>query len=190
MWGLVVLFNRIKKNNDKGQKNITDNRSQEHSLVEKYIQYCQKEGVPDEIIELMKQQGMTLMHCMQIKYGYEDGLDVKDIRQYAYPTCDKQQCVNIRFQLLKDKDVSFTMGTSRCPNCKKRHAMKEIGRTLVDIRDSTERVDKSYYDPQTRMKEYYTDIVDATVLKYDVVQECQYCGYRKHSIYSEKKTNK
>ena len=145
---------------------------------------------PDKRPELMKQQGMTLTHCMQIKFGYEDGLAANDIREYAYPTYDKQQCINIRFQLLEDKKVSYVRGTGRCPNCKKTYAMKEISRTLADIRDSTERVTKSYYDPQTRMKEYYTDIVDATLLKYNVVQECQYCGYRKYSIYSEKIRNK
>ena len=190
MCGILALFNRIKKNNDNEQEIITDNSSQECSLVEKYIHHCQKDGIPNEIIELMKQQGMTLMHCMQIKFGYEDGLDVKEIRQYAHPTYDKQQCVNIRFQLLENKETPLAKGTGRCPNCKKRHAMKEIGRTLVDIRDATEHVTESYYDPQTKMKEYYTVIVDATLLKYNVVQECQYCGYRKYSIYREKVTNK
>lgn len=74
----------------------------------------------------------------------------------------------------------------RCPKCKKLYAMHEISRTLSDIRDSTERVLKTYRDPKTGYKDSYTDIVPATIHKYDVIEECRYCGYHRHKTHSEK----
>lgn len=78
---------------------------------------------------------------------------------------------------------------SRCPKCKKPYAMNEINRTLNDIRDSSERVLKTYRDPKTGLNESYTDVVPAVILKYDVTEECCYCGYRRHKTVSRKEVS-
>lgn len=70
---------------------------------------------------------------------------------------------------------------SRCknPKCRKPYAYVEVSRTLRDIRHTTKDVEKSFYDPKTGHKEYYTDTVDTVELIYDVVGKCCYCGHEK-----------
>lgn len=78
---------------------------------------------------------------------------------------------------------------TRCPKCKKYYAMKQIRKTIRSTRESTERVEKSWYNPKTGYKEYYTDRVPATVIYYDIIEECQYCGHKRTDIKSEKVIN-
>lgn len=81
---------------------------------------------------------------------------------------------------------------SRCKNrkCKKPYTYVEVSRTLRDVRDSTERVQKTYYNHLTGQNELHTEIVDAVKMSYDVVYECRYCGHRKYKVETKKETRR
>lgn len=79
---------------------------------------------------------------------------------------------------------------SRCKNrnCRKPYAYVEVSRTLRDVRDSTERVQKTYYNHLTGQNELHTEIEDAVKMSYDVIYECCYCGHRKYKVETKKET--
>ena len=72
----------------------------------------------------------------------------------------------------------ITYKTTRCPNpkCRKAFAMKEVNRTVIDVRMSKKKEQRKGYDPFTkRIEPYYID-VPATKIIYEVTERCPYCN--------------
>ena len=82
-------------------------------LFKKYIAYAEKQGVPKEILSLMTMEGMSLSQAMQIKFGYEDGLSIDDIKGYANPEMQKNDMVMARYNILLSKRLEIYQAVER-----------------------------------------------------------------------------
>lgn len=80
----------------------------------------------------------------------------------------------------------LTYKKTRCPNpkCRKAFAMKEVNRTVVDVRSSKKQERKKAYNPITDFEESYYVDVPATKIIYEVTECCPYCN-RTRTKYDE-----
>lgn len=75
--------------------------------------------------------------------------------------------------------IIYLIHSTKCAECGKYFAMKEIERNLVSQFRTTVDVEQKVKDKNGNVTGTYTQAVPATVYVYDCVDRCKHCGFQR-----------